>query len=100
MGAFDPHVWSRWGVFLIQPGGAVNQFDPYYWEKLLHGVLGTVVFGVIGILLAALGFKVFDWITPKLDVQRELGEKNNVAVAIVMGAVILGVCYIIATAVH
>jgi len=87
------------GILTLQTGG-VDQFDPYYWEKLMKGVLGTLIFGIIGILLAALGFKVFDWITPKLDIERELGERNNLAVAIVMGAVILGICYIIATAVH
>jgi putative membrane protein len=87
-------------VLFMQTNGGVEQFDPHYWEKLMKGVLGTLIFGSIGILLAALGFKVFDWITPRLDIERELGERNNLAVAILMGAVILGVCYIIATAVH
>lgn len=53
-------------------------------------------FGVIGIALALLGFKVFDWITPKIDVEVELAEKQNVAVAIVCAAVILGVSYLVA----
>jgi putative membrane protein len=71
-----------------------------YWENLLKGLAGSVVFGGTGILLAVLGFKVFDWITPRMDIQRELAEKNNVAVAIVCGAIILGVCYVVATVVH
>jgi len=53
-------------------------------------------FGAIGIVLALLGFKIFDWITPKIDVEQELAEKQNVAVAIVCAAVILGVSYIVA----
>ena len=53
-------------------------------------------YGVIGIVLALLGFKVFDWITPKIDVEVELAEKHNVAVAIVCAAVILGVSYLVA----
>src|SRR5262249_49205398 len=95
-------VSAMWGglVVAVQTAGAVSQFDQYYWEKLLQGVMGTVIFGTIGILLAALGVKVFDWVTPTSDIQRGLGEKNNLAVAIVMAAVLVGVCYIIATAVH
>ncbi len=71
-----------------------------YWVKLWQGLLGSLVFGGTGIILAVLGFKVFDWITPRMDIQRELAEKQNVAVAIVCGAIILGVCYLVATVVH
>jgi putative membrane protein len=71
-----------------------------YWENLLKGLLGSLVFGGTGIVLAVLGFKVFDWITPRMDIQHELAEKNNVAVAIVCGAIVLGVCYVVATVVH
>jgi putative membrane protein len=71
-----------------------------YWENLLKGFVGSLVFGLTGIILAVLGFKVFDWITPRMDIQRELAEKHNVAVAIVCGAIILGVCYVVALVVH
>jgi putative membrane protein len=64
------------------------------------GVFMSVVFGIVGIALAALGFKVFDWMTPRMNIQLELSEKHNVAVAIVLGAVILGVCYIVANVVR
>lgn len=68
--------------------------------KLLRGSVGTLVYGALGILLAALGFKVFDWILTKIDIQEELAAKQNVAVAIVTAAVILGVIYIVSTAIH
>ena len=71
-----------------------------YWENLVKGFVGSLVFGLTGIILAVLGFKVFDWITPRMDIQRELSEKNNVAVAIVCGAIILGVCYVVALVVR
>lgn len=73
---------------------------PDFWERLLQGFLGTLVFGASGIILLALGFKVFDWLTPKLDIEKELSEKHNVAVAIVCAALLLGLSYLIATAVH
>jgi putative membrane protein len=71
-----------------------------YWENLMKGFVGSLVFGLTGIILAVLGFKVFDWITPRMDIQRELSEKHNVAVAIVCGAIILGVCYVVALVVR
>lgn len=78
----------------------MEELDPHYWEKLWRGFAGTLIFGVSGIVLAVLGFKVFDWISPKIDVQHELAEKHNLSVAIVCAAIILGVCYIVATVVH
>ena len=50
----------------------------------------------IGILLMVLGYKTFDWITPKLDVQKELAENHNIAVAIVIAAVLIGVSLLVA----
>jgi len=61
------------------------------WPGFARPLVAMVVYGVVGIGLMALGFKVFDWMTPEIHVQRELAEKHNIAVAIVMAAVILGV---------
>lgn len=73
--------------------------DAVFWQDLLGGLIYTLVFGIVGILLAALGFKVFDWITPRMDIERELAERNNIAVGIVCAAIILGVSAIVAVAV-
>jgi putative membrane protein len=68
---------------------------PWPPNTLWEAALATVIFGLIGIGLAVLGFKIFDWITPgKLD--EEIIQKNNMAAAIMTGAFILGVCIIIA----
>ena len=57
------------------------------WLALLY----VLLFGVLGIVLTAFGFKVFDWVLTRVDIERELAEKQNVAVAIVTAAVILAV---------
>jgi putative membrane protein len=75
--------------------GTGDWLPPAFWP----GVFMSVVYGVVGIALAVLGFKVFDWITPRMNIQLELSEKHNIAVAIVIGAIIIGVCYIVATAI-
>jgi putative membrane protein len=66
------------------------------WNRLGIDALAAVIFGVIGILLMVLGYKVFEWITPKLDVERELAENHNLAVAIVVAALLIGISIIIA----
>ncbi|TAL05650.1 MAG: DUF350 domain-containing protein [Verrucomicrobia bacterium] len=56
-----------------------------------------LIFALIGIAAALVGFKVFDKCTPG-DLQKEIIENKNVAAAIVGAAVILGVCIIVAAA--
>jgi putative membrane protein len=68
-------------------------------ERMEYGALSALIFGLLGIALVILGFKVFDWITPRIDIQRELGEKHNVAVAIVCAGVIIGICIVISRAI-
>jgi putative membrane protein len=73
--------------------------SPEFWSHMWEGFVGALILGLLGIVLAVLGFKVFDWITPRINIQHELGEKHNIAVAILMGAVVLGICHVIAAAV-
>lgn len=61
-------------------------------------LLAAAVFGLLGIALLMLGFKVFEWITPKLRVEEEL-MKGNVAVGIAVGALLLGISLIVVRAI-
>lgn len=63
------------------------------WEALGH----MLIFVAAGLAAAVLAYKVFDKCTPG-DLHREILENKNVAAAILAGAVILGVCVIIAAA--
>ena len=69
-------------------------------EKFLVDLGISAAFGALGIILAILGFKLFELATPKINVEQELAEKQNTAVAIVAGALILGICYVVAHVVH
>lgn len=64
----------------------------------VEGVLSTLVYGFAGILLATLGFKLFDLLI-KADIEKEIFENKNVAAAILSASFILGVALIIAAAV-
>lgn len=61
-------------------------------------LLAAAAFGLLGIAMLAVGFKVFEWITPKLKVEEEL-TKGNVAVGIMVGAVLLGISLIVVRAI-
>jgi putative membrane protein len=67
---------------------------------VIYWLLYTGAFGLLGIGLVVFGFKVFDWLTPKLNIQHELGEKHNLAVAILCAGIIVGISLIVAAVVH
>jgi putative membrane protein len=63
-------------------------------DYFLGDLTATVGFGIVAILLVVLGYVTFDKLTPKLDFN-DLISKGNVAMAIVIGGFILGLCYVI-----
>ena len=72
--------------------------EPWTTTSFEMSLAAAAAFGVLGIVLLAIGFKVFEWITPKLHVEEEL-SKGNTAVGILMGAVVLGISLIIVRAI-
>ena len=61
-------------------------------------LLAAAAFGLLGIVLLIIGFKIFEWITPKLKVEEEL-TKGNVAVGIAVGALLLAISLIVVRAI-
>ena len=68
-------------------------------ENLLPVVVTTLVFVVLGLIVFALAFFVIAKAAP-FSVRKELEDDQNIALAIVIGSVILGSALIIAAAVH
>jgi putative membrane protein len=68
------------------------------WAETGHALLTMALFGGVGLALMLIGFRAFDLITPRMDIERELAEKHNMAVAIVIAAVLLGVAAIVVMA--
>ena len=60
------------------------------WNSLLI----STMFGVLGVLLSAFGYKLFDLIETKVDFAEEI-KKGNMAVAVVVASFLAGICYII-----
>lgn len=56
----------------------------------------TILYSVVGIVMAVIGFKVVDWLTPG-DLAEEVAHKENRALAVLAGSMMVGVCIIIAS---
>jgi uncharacterized membrane protein YjfL (UPF0719 family) len=59
----------------------------------------SLIYAVVGMLLLYLGYRLFDWLTPT-DMQKKIFEENNTAVAIIVGAFIIGLAIVILGAIH
>jgi uncharacterized membrane protein YjfL (UPF0719 family) len=65
-----------------------------------HYIVSAFVFSLVGLVVFAAAFLLLEVLTPKVAVWKELVEKQNVALAVFLGAVALGIAYIIGSAVH
>ena len=61
--------------------------------------VGSIVYALVGVLLFWLCFLIIDKITP-YDLWREIVEKHNRALALVVAAMCLGISIIVAAAIH
>lgn len=62
-------------------------------------LINSIVYAILGIVIFIVGFIIVDKLTP-YDLWKQLVEEKNLALAIVVGAAALGVCQIIAAAIH
>ncbi|MGH9672303.1 MAG: DUF350 domain-containing protein [Bryobacteraceae bacterium] len=62
-------------------------------------LINALVFALLGIVMFVLAFAILDKITP-YSLWKEIVEEQNVALAVLVGAMSVGICIIIAAAVH
>ena len=62
-------------------------------------LLNSVIYALLGIVIFIVGFIIVDKLTP-YDLWKQLVEEKNLALAVVVGAAALGICIIIAAAIH
>ena len=65
----------------------------------LNNVVNAVVYAAIGIVIFLAAFLVLDKVTP-YNLWKEIVQEHNTALAILLGGMSLGICVIIAAAVH
>ncbi len=67
--------------------------------NLASNILNAVVFAFLGIVVFTVAFVVMDKLTP-YHLWKEVVQEHNTALAILVGAMSIGICIIIAAAVH
>ena len=62
-------------------------------------LLNAIVYAVLGIVIFVLAFFIIDKMTP-YHLWKEIEEEKNLALAVLVGAMSIGICIIIAAAIH
>lgn len=62
-------------------------------------IIATLLYALLGILIFVVSFVLVDKLTPG-ELWREIIERQNMAVALLAGAVAIGISTIIAAAIH
>ena len=64
-----------------------------------HALVNALIYSVLGILIFVVFFVIIDRMTP-YHLWKEIVQEHNMALAILVGAMSLGICIIIAAAIH
>lgn len=70
----------------------------FLMAPLLQAMLNVAIFALAGLLLFALAFFVMGKAAP-FSIRKEIEEDQNIALAIVIGSVIIGIALIIVAAI-
>ncbi len=92
-----PAVFLLAATTLTAAETTATSVSGWHAQTLAEAIGYMLLFAVIGIAAAIAGYKLFDKCTPG-NLHKEIVENRNVAAGIVAGAIILGVCLIIAAA--
>ena len=68
-------------------------------DQMLGNVLNAAVYAGLGIVIFVAAFAIVDKLTP-YALWKEIVDEKNTALAVLVGAVSIGLCIIIAAAVH
>ena len=65
----------------------------------VSNIVNALVFALIGIIIFSVAFIVLDKLTP-YHLWKEIVQEHNMALAVLVGSLSIGICIIIAAAVH
>jgi len=68
-------------------------------DWLVHALLSSTIFTALGLALFVLAYYLVQKLTP-FSIRKEIEEDHNTAMAIVLGAIIIGIAMIVSAAVH
>lgn len=62
-------------------------------------IVNSIIYSVLGFIILLVAYFIIEKMTPE-NTWKEVVEKNNIAVAIVLAAFIIGISMIISAAIH
>jgi len=68
-------------------------------DTLVANIVNSIVFAFIGIVVLLATFAIVDRLTP-YTLWKEIIDEHNTALAILLGALVLGLSLIVAAAIH
>jgi uncharacterized membrane protein YjfL (UPF0719 family) len=68
------------------------------FDQLMEVLVTTVIFVVIGLVVFSIAFLIMNLVAP-FSIRKEIEEDHNTALAIVIGATILGIAMIVSAAI-
>lgn len=69
------------------------------FAPFVRAIMASLIFSAIGLVAFLVAFKILTWFLP-FSLKDELERDNNVAVGVLVGAMMLGLAVIIAAAIH
>lgn len=63
----------------------------------MHPIISSIVYFIIGMLFCAIGYKIFDIITP-FDLNKEIDD-HNIAAGLTVAGIFVGVAIVVSAAI-
>jgi uncharacterized membrane protein YjfL (UPF0719 family) len=67
-------------------------------DDLMQHLVAALIYALLGIVILVLSFLVLDWLTPG-SLWKQIMEEKNTALAVLAGAIAIGISIIIAAAI-
>ncbi len=83
---------TMWSNTALAEGGGMDM------SRVMSGVVDSLVYTVLGILLLVISYKVFGAVVP-FDLNKELAEDDNTAVGVFMAGIFIAVGLVISAAI-
>lgn len=69
------------------------------WQVFLAHLFSGVVFAIIGLVIFVGALRVIVWMSP-FPIVKEIEQDQNVALAVIIGSILIGMALIISAAIH
>ena len=77
---------------------AAEAAGPSFAAEFAKGIVQSIVYSALGLVILLVGFKLLDWATP-FSLNKEIAEDNNVAAGVVVAGLMIGLGLIVASAI-